>query len=150
MKRQAAILEFGTRLTGQIYVERAGVYAVIENDAQQIAVIETNQHYFLPGGGVRSGETEAEALEREILEEMGYQVLGLAEIGETIEYFEAYTDGRYYRIHSRVYQVQLGAKIGEGIEEDHRLVWLRPQDALKRLRRQSQAWAIQKVLSDSL
>lgn len=137
------IREFGTRLDGKNYIDRPGVYAVIEDNHKQIAVIETSNGYFLPGGGVNSGETEVEALKREIMEEIGYQVSELADIGEAVEYIKAHTDGKYYRIPSRFYKVQIGSKIGEGIEKDHRLVWLWQGDALKLLMRQSQVWAIQ-------
>ena len=141
-EEKANIREFGARLEGIDYIDRPGVYAVIENDHEQIAVIETNNNYFLPGGGVESGETDMEALRREILEEIGYQVLAAAQIGETIEYIEAYTDGKYYRVLGRFYRVQIGAKIGQGVEKDHRLVWLRQKDALKLLLRKSQVWAV--------
>ena len=137
------IPEFGARLDGIDYAERPGVYAVIENDDRQVAVIETGSGYFLPGGGVETGEAEIEALKREILEETGYQVSVLAGKCEAVEYLEARAEGMYYRIYSRFYRVQLEAKIGEGREKDHRLVWLRQEDALKLLRRQSQVWAVQ-------
>jgi 8-oxo-dGTP diphosphatase len=126
-------------------VDRSGVYAVIENDDKQIAVIETKTGYFLPGGGMDPGETEAEALKREIREEIGYQVSVLANIGETIEYVRASSEGQHYQIHSRFYKVQLGSKIGEGTEKDHRLGWLGQADVLKLLVRQGQVWAVQKV-----
>lgn len=137
------IPEFGARLDGTDYTERPGVYAIIENGDRQVAVIETGSGYFLPGGGVETGETEVEALKREILEETGYQVLVLAGKCEAVEYLEARAEGMYYRIHGKFYRAQLEAKIGEGIEKDHRLVWLRQEDALKVLRRQSQVWAVQ-------
>lgn len=144
-EEKANIREFGARLDGIDYVDCPGVYAVIENNRKQIAVIVNNNIYFLPGGGVEPGETDVEALRREILEEIGYQVLTAAEIGETIEYIEAYTDGKYYRVRGRFYKAQIGAKIGEGVEQNHRLVWLRPKDALKLLLRKSQVWAVQSM-----
>ena len=144
-EEKANIREFGTRLEGIDYIDRPGVYAVIENDHNQIAVIVTNNNYFLPGGGVESDETDVEALRREILEEIGYQVLAMTEIGEAIEYIEAYTDGKHYRVHGRFYKAQIGAKIAEGVEKGHRLVWLRRNDALKLLLRQSQVWAVYSV-----
>jgi len=143
--KKTNIREFGIRLAGKDYIDRPGVYAVIENDHKQIAVIETGKGYFLPGGGVNSGETEVEALKREILEEIGYQVLALTEMGEAIEYINAFADGKYYQIYSRFYKAHIGAKIGEGMEKDQRLVWLGQGEALKLLVRQSQAWAIRSM-----
>ena len=143
-----SLRKFGTRLAGIDYIERPGVYAVVENNHKQIAVIETSTGYFLPGGGIDSGEREMDALKREIFEEIGYQVSVLAEIGEAVEYIKAHPEGKYYQIYSKFYQVQLDSKIGEGIEKDHRLVWLSRGDASKLLMRQSQVWAVQQMAKE--
>lgn len=134
--------QFGSRVAGTNYVDRPGVYAVIENDERRIAVIETGRGCFLPGGGMDAGETEAAALERELLEETGYRASSLTEIGEAVEYVKAHDAETHYRIHSKFYRVQLGSKAGKGVEKDHRLVWLQPEDAIKQLTRQGQAWAV--------
>ncbi len=112
---------------------------------RHIAVIETSNGYFLPGGGIDSGETEVDALNWELIEEIGYQVSVIAEIGAAVEYIKASEDEKYYQIRSKFYKVQLDSKIGEGIERDHRLVWLLQEDALKLLTRQSQVWAVQSM-----
>lgn len=139
---EVTLHQFGTRLDGIDYMDRPGMYALIENSHKQIAVIETSMGYFLPGGGVEAGEAEVDALKREIMEETGYQVSAWLKIGEAIEYIKAHTEEKYYRIHSRFYKVRIGAKIGKEIEKDHRLIWLWHEDALQRLTRQSQVWAI--------
>lgn len=144
-ENKTLIPEFGTRHEGKNYLDRPGVYAVIEDEHKQIAVIETRNGYFLPGGGIDPGETGVEALKREIMEEIGYQASGLAELGEAVDYIEAQAEGKHYRIHSRFYKAQIDSKIGEGIEPDQRLVWLRSGDALKLLKRQSQVWAIRNM-----
>ena len=141
---EVTIHEFGTKLDGIDYIDRRGVYTVIENNDKQIAVIETSNGYFLPGGGIDSGETEVDALKREIIEEIGYEVSVLAEMGAAVEYITASGDEKHYQILSKFYQVQLESKIGEGIEKDHRLVWLSQKDAFRLLTRQSQVWAVQK------
>jgi len=143
---RAAIPEFGTKQNGMNYVERPGVYAVIENKDKQIAVIETSNGYFLPGGGTNPGESDVHALKREIIEEIGYQVAVLLKIGEAIEYINADSEKKHYQIRSRFYKVQLGSKVGEGIEKDHRLVWLWQEDAIKLLKRQGQVWAVKNMI----
>jgi 8-oxo-dGTP diphosphatase len=141
----ATIPEFGNKLDGIDYIDRRGAYAVIENDDRQIAVIETRYGYFLPGGGIDPGETHADALKRELMEETGYQVSLLAEIGAAVDYIKAAREKKYYQIRSKFYRVQLDSKLGEGVENDHRLVWLVQEEALKLLTRQSQVWVVQKM-----
>jgi 8-oxo-dGTP diphosphatase len=147
-KEEASIPNFGVRVDEVKYIDRPGVYAVIENEDEQIAVIKTGTGYFLPGGGMDPGETEAEALKREIMEETGYQVLSSVELGEATEYIKAYREEKYFRIHSTFFKVQLGSKIGEGVEKDSRLVWLCREEALKLLVRPGQVWAIENLAKE--
>ena len=142
------IPEFGIRLAGIEYIDRPGVYAVIENDTDQIAVIEAASGFFLPGGGIDPGETELEALKRELMEETGYQISVIGELGTAVEYIEASSENAYCRIQSRFYRVELETKTGDGVERDQRLVWLPREKAIKGLRRQSQVWAVQGMQKD--
>ena len=143
---KATTPEFGTKQDGIDYIDRSGVYAVIENNERQIAIIKTSRGYFLPGGGIDAGESEVDALKREIIEEIGYQASMLTEIGEAVEYINAYSEEKHYLIHSRFYEVQLDSKVGAGVEKDHRLVWLWQEDAIKLLTRQGQVWAVQSLI----
>jgi 8-oxo-dGTP diphosphatase len=142
-QEENAIPEFGNKLEGINYIDRPGAYAVIQNNEKQIAVIQTGNGCFLPGGGLDPGETEVDALHRELMEETGFQISVTAEIGSAVEYIKASSENKYYRIQSRFYQAQLDVKVGEGIEQDHHLIWLSQEEALSRLTRQSQAWAVQ-------
>lgn len=137
--------EFGTRLDGKTYINYPGIYAVIVNNQGQVAVIRTSHGYFLPGGGIDPDEAQIVALKREVLEEIGYQTSVLSKIGEAVEYIEARTDGKPYRIHSTFFRAHLGASVGNGVEKDHQLIWLSQGEAVKLLTRQSQVWAIQNV-----
>jgi 8-oxo-dGTP diphosphatase len=137
--------EFGVKLDGIEYVDRPGVYALIENDDKQIAAIRSGTGFFLPGGGIDPGETEIEALKRELMEEIGHQVSWVIEMGTAIDYIHASREDVYYRIMSKFYKVKLGSKTREGSEMDHQLVWLLPYDALRMLVRPSQVWAVQNL-----
>lgn len=130
------------QVPAETYYNRPGAYAVISNYHGQIAVIKSGDGYFLPGGGIDVGETTVEAVKREILEEIGYEVTGLAKIGEAVEFIEARADGRVYRIESTFFSAEIGARVSEGIEIDHKLIWLARIEAEKLLRRRSQAEAV--------
>jgi 8-oxo-dGTP diphosphatase len=142
---KAPIPKFGNKQGGRNYVDRPGAYAVIENNEGQIAIIETGNGYFLPGGGIHPGESDVDALKREVMEEIGYQISILTEIGQAVEYIEAYSEDKHYQIHNRFYRVQLVSKVEAEAETDHRLVWLLPEDAIKVLKRQGQVWAVQSM-----
>jgi 8-oxo-dGTP diphosphatase len=140
---QIDIPVFGNKLEGINYIDRPGAYAVIKNNENQIAVIATRRGYFLPGGGIDPGETEMDALHRELMEETGYQISVIAGIGSAVEYIKASGEDQYYRIRSRFHLAHLESQTGEGMEQDHRLVWLSQDEAIRLLTRQSQAWAVQ-------
>ena len=143
-----SIPEFGTKQDGVDYIDRPGVYAVIENNDRQIAVIKTSNGYFLPGGGIDIGESDIEALRREVVEETGYQISILREIGAAVEYIDVEGEEKHYQIRSRFYRVQLRSKVRNGVEKDHRLDWLLPEDVMKLLKRQGQVWIIQSMIKE--
>ncbi|MBC7253443.1 MAG: NUDIX domain-containing protein [Actinobacteria bacterium] len=111
-----------------------------------MAIIKTRRGYFLPGGGVDTGESDIDALKREILEETGCQASILTELGEAVEYIKAYSEKKHYQIRSRFYGVQLGSKVREGIEKGEQLVWLRKEDAVTLLKPGGQVWVVQRML----
>lgn len=74
---------------------RNAVRAVIVNESNEIALIHVlgsdmfgnRDHYELPGGGIEDGETLEEALRREVIEEIGFLVENIHEMGTiAIEY----------------------------------------------------------------
>jgi 8-oxo-dGTP diphosphatase len=136
------MLEFGTRIANILYVERPGVYAIIRNGGD-IAVVRTEKGYFLPGGGVDSGEEFESALKREIVEEIGYHSEIGEKIGTAAQYIMAASEKRHYKKIGHFYLATLGVKISDITE--HELVWLSPDESFEMLARQYQVWAVREV-----
>lgn len=84
-QHEAGLFEASDR---EISYHRQASRAVLRNEQNQIAVM-----YFhrtgsskLPGGGIDEGETPIVALKRELLEETGYEVADIEELGIVKEY----------------------------------------------------------------
>lgn len=129
------------------YPDRPAAFAVIEHDGL-IALVEVDRSdrglvVDLPGGGLDPGETAAEAAARECGEEAGLRVLLDAEPFAHADHFFLHHDGVVRNTRGAFFA---GRKAGEDaalkIEDDHRLVWMEPREAVVRLDRDSHAWAV--------
>lgn len=71
----------------ETFTERTASRAVLIDDNCRIAIINAKNrgYYKLPGGGIDPGELITEALHREVLEEAGWKVELLRELGYTYE-----------------------------------------------------------------
>ena len=136
------IPEFGVREPGQRYDPRPGSYGLLSDDKGRIAVLQTPQGCFLPGGGTEGEESPEETLVREVREECGFVVSILGRVGEAIEY--VHTIGSEFGIRKECvfFAATVGETCGMATEDDHVLIWLEPHDAKKRLTHGSQRWAM--------
>jgi 8-oxo-dGTP diphosphatase len=141
-----APLQFGVPEPGVKYRDRPAAFGIAER-AGQIAVIQVTREgaepfYDLPGGAIEPGESESRALTREFSEETGLIVSG-GEILDCVDQFMVKSDGEPVNNRSTLMTVSIeGYDPGTKIEEDHKLAWLSPEEALRVLRLDSQAWAI--------
>ena len=84
--------DVGIEPTGEIlehqFIFRKSARAILLNDKSEVSIqyIGRDNYYKLPGGGVEAGETEEEALRREIREEVGCELTIKKELGIIIEY----------------------------------------------------------------
>ena len=74
------------------YKLRKSARAVLINNKGEVSIQHVGKwdYYKLPGGGVEIGETEKEALKREIIEEVGCDINIEQELGVIIEYQNTY------------------------------------------------------------
>jgi 8-oxo-dGTP diphosphatase len=139
----SAIPEFGERIKGRTYVSRPGAYALITDSRELVGVIRSKGGYFLPGGGIEAGETAEDALIRELREELGWTARILARIGEAMQYLVAEGEG-YFAVRGTFFRVCLLERVTKG-EPNCELEWLSASDAIQRLRRRSDAWAVMQI-----
>lgn len=133
---------FGAPRPGVEYRDRPGAYG-IAFDGQGCAAVVCceGKGYFLLGGGIDPGESEAECIRREALEETGYTVA----VGEKVcvgEEFTVTRQGEPFHPIGHVYLIQLGEKTSEPVETDHYLTWLPVEEFQKRTFLRFQSWAM--------
>ena len=71
-----------------MFKKRGAARAVLLDSNNQVYLINVSLHGYhkLPGGGIDEGESVIQALERELLEEVGCKAEIVAELGTVIEY----------------------------------------------------------------
>ncbi len=96
--------------------ERTGVRAVIMRDGKVAMQRSRKGIYKLPGGGMEEGESEIDALEREVEEETGFLIDRdtVKEVGEILELREdVYKKGQKFIQHSLIYTCDIREEMGK-------------------------------------
>ena len=142
---EKAPCQFGEHEPGVVYRDRHCAFGVAERDGK-LALVRVERdgeaaYFDLPGGALDEGEDEKTALVREFGEETGLKVTPAGLITRA-DQFMTKTDGEKVNNRSGLYGVTVAGEDAElKIEDDHTLVWLEPEQALRRLRHDSHAWA---------
>jgi 8-oxo-dGTP diphosphatase len=141
-----APLQFGVPEPGVKHRDRPAVFGIAERNGQ-IALIRVTRlgvppFHDLPGGAIEPGESEGRALAREFGEETGLIVSG-GEILARADQYMIKSDGEPVNNRSVLMVAAIeGFDPQQKIEEDHKLVWFAPEEALRIIRHDSHAWAI--------
>jgi 8-oxo-dGTP diphosphatase len=109
-------------------ITRRGAVAVIEREGRLLVIrrsanVLAPRQFCFPGGGLEPGETEAEALVRELQEELNCQVRPVARLWETVT---------HWRVHLAWWQAAL-ERCGEPAPnplEVESIHWLTPREIL--------------------
>lgn len=140
------IAVFGEKKSGVVYQSRFGVYAIIpdENKENIILVQAPNGAWFLPGGEIEKGENHLIALERELMEELGFTTEIGQYYGQADEYFYSSHRDTYFYNPAYIYQVTSYHQIGQPLEDFNHIAWFPVEEAIQKLKRGSHKWGIEK------
>lgn len=138
--------QFGERKPGRTYRDRPAAFGLVELSGL-IAVVRVEKPghpawHDLPGGALDPGETAPQAVVREFGEEAGLRVAVDRAYAEAGQYF-VNTDGEAFNNLGTFFELSLAA-VDEALkcEDDHTLVWMKPEVAVTRLRHDAHAWAV--------
>lgn len=101
------------------FKKREAVRAVVIDAQGQIALLHVSKrgYHKLPGGGIEPGEDKIQALERELLEEIGSKVKIIGEIGEIHEYRDQW---KQFQISYCYLAEQVGTQIETNLTEEEK------------------------------
>lgn len=136
---------FGEKKEGVHYSNRYGVYAVIPDASHTniILVQAPNGAWFLPGGEIEAGEDHVQALERELIEELGFTATFGEYYGQADEYFYSRHRDTHYYNPAYIYEVTEFTQVDKPLEDFNHLAWFPIDQAIDKLKRGSHKWGIE-------
>ena len=117
--------------------------SVLKEKTKIILVQAPNEAWFLPGGEIEAGEDHYSALERELIEELGFTATLGQYYGQADEYFYSSHRDTYYYNPAYIYEVVDFSKIGKPLEDFNNLAWFPIDEAIAKLKRGSHKWGIE-------
>ena len=131
---------FGTK-EDVIYLDREGAYIIpIRNN--HIGVIQTSKGYFFLGGGLENNENHTTCIERECLEETGYNVQIKQKVCSA-ETYEKHSIIGYFHPIQTYYIGELLENVQTPTEPDHKLIWIEYKKIKGKMFLEMQNWALE-------
>ena len=137
---------FGDEKPGVEYVDRPGSYGIVLNDRKDVCIVTAPSGVALPGGGSHDGETPIATLRREVIEETGFTLDVLTEIGVAEQFLFAEGEGHFRKI-CRYFLCTIRPGAAEVSEVDHQVCWCKKKEALDMFEfESSHTWALQQSM----
>ena len=134
------------------YRKRPGAYAIIErkedNKIGIVKNIKNEMDFFFLGGGIEEGETELDALKRELIEEAGYTIKNINEFDKVGAFVYAEDKG-YLEVIANVYIAEFDKKVVEPIEKDHKVLWVTAQEYTDKMSQEWQNYILKEYIEKS-
>lgn len=136
---------FGQKVDQVDYQVRHGVYAIIfDPEIEKFILVQApNGAWFLPGGEIEGSESKEEALKRELIEELGFELVEADYLGQADEYFYSSHRDKHFYNPAYIYQVNHYQKAGQPLEDFNHLEWFSYEEALAHLKRGSHKWGLE-------
>lgn len=109
-------------------------------------MIKTGLGLFLPGGGVEGREDAITGLERELYEEIGYELISAVPLGQAVQYHWSAFYRQYFRKIGTFFDVEAKAPAQAQSQIDHELIWLPAGKVAKQLTQEFQRWAVAELI----
>ena len=122
-------------------MRRPSAYALVRNTRGEWALVRTPQGCFLPGGGMEPEETPQQTVKRESREECGFVLDPGPVAARAIQFVYSTEEEEYFEKVCEFVEAELIALV-EPSEDDHELLWLDLDQALKFLSHESHRWAL--------
>lgn len=138
--------QFGEPRAGLDYADRPAAFGIAVRDgliaAVHIVKSDGDSWIDLPGGAIDPGEDAALAVVREFGEETGLKVTA-GRLSTHADQRFINTDGAAYNNRGAFFEVQVQASAPSlKVEDDHTLIWITPDAAVRELRHDAHAWAV--------
>ncbi len=147
MRTMDGLRQFGERPRSTSIHDRPGAYAVIRDGHGRVAVVCGRSGYHLPGGGLEGNESAVDALRREGLEEIGFELSVGDHIGNAKQYARS-RSGRCYNKICAYFRAWIRPDVPPAPGAEHDVVWLAPGEAVEALDHDSHAWAVRRALDE--
>lgn len=135
---------FGEKSEILQYKKRLGAYIIVsKNNHKEIVLVQApNGAYFLPGGEIESGESKEEAINREMIEELGVEVVIGEYLGQADEYFHSRHRSSYFYNPGYFFVAKSWKQVCEPLEKTNKLKWVSILEGTELLKRGSHQWAV--------